>query len=83
MKVSVVVLPRPVLLDPQGKAIAEALASTGFDEVSGVRAGKLFEVEVATADPAVARERAAEMARTLLANPIVEDFRVLLDGEAL
>jgi len=81
MKVHVVVLPRRGILDPQGKTIAEALENTGFEGISAVRAGKFFEVEVDTDNPAKAEEAGASMARTLLANPVTEDFRVFLPKE--
>jgi len=81
MKVQVVVLPRRGILDPQGKTIAEALENTGFEGVDTVRAGKYFEVEINTDDPNKAEQAGLEMARTLLANPVTEDFKVLVTGE--
>ncbi|HTS01781.1 MAG TPA: phosphoribosylformylglycinamidine synthase subunit PurS, partial [Thermoanaerobaculia bacterium] len=70
------------VLDPQGKAIAEALHRLGYAAVSDVRAGKLFRIEVDTADAAHAREVGREMARQLLANPVIEDFEVALETAA-
>lgn len=81
MKVHVVVLPRRGILDPQGKTISEALQNTGFDSVSNVRAGKFFELEIDTDSTAQAEEAGASMARTLLANPVTEDFRVVIPSE--
>ena len=84
MVVHVVVMPRKDLLDPQGKAIAEALHTTGFDPDSTVRAGRCFVVELPQqGDPERARAAAAEMATTLLCNPVTEDFAVVLPGEPL
>ncbi len=83
MKVHVVVLPRKSILDPQGKAIAEALQSVGHDSRVRVRAGRCFELDLPDAPPEALREQAAAMARQLLANPITEDFTVVLPGESL
>jgi phosphoribosylformylglycinamidine synthase len=70
----VTVYPRREILDPQGKAIAAALARIGFSAIDGVRAGKSFEVELRAADRAAAERSVADMGRRLLANPITEDF---------
>lgn len=74
--VEVLVTPRPGLLDPQGKAIHHALSSLGYDAVEDVRVGKAIYLEVAAATPEDAEERAGEMCRKLLANPVTEDFRI-------
>jgi phosphoribosylformylglycinamidine synthase len=77
-KVVVDVMLKPEILDPQGQAIQRALPSLGFDQVSGVRQGKHFELDVDTGDAAAVAERVAE---TLLANPVIEDFTIrLADG---
>jgi phosphoribosylformylglycinamidine synthase len=68
---------KPEILDPQGQAIERALPSLGFDGVSGVRQGKHFELDVDAADPLAAAEK---VAATLLANPVIEEFSVRLDG---
>jgi len=78
MKARVTVMPKPGVLDPQGKAIGHALESLGFAGVAGVRAGKVIELELAETDPARARQQAEEMARRLLANTVIESFRVEL-----
>ncbi len=78
MRAKVTVYPRNEILDPQGKAICQALNRVGFDEVSEVRAGKSFEIEIEAASEAVARERLEEMCRKVLSNPIVEDFELEL-----
>lgn len=74
--VRVLVRPRPEILDPQGKAIGQALGRLGFDGVESVRAGKAFELEIRAPDAAAAVARASEMAEKLLANPVTEDFEV-------
>jgi phosphoribosylformylglycinamidine synthase len=72
-RVIVDVMPKPEILDPQGQAIARALPSLGFDNVTSVRQGKRFEIEVDGGDPLDVANRAAE---ALLANPVIEDFSV-------
>ena len=72
----VYVMPKAGVLDPQGKAIGQALAGLGFAGVQDVRAGKVIELELAETDPARARAAAEEMARKLLANTVIESFRV-------
>ncbi|MBR0664297.1 phosphoribosylformylglycinamidine synthase subunit PurS [Roseomonas hellenica] len=76
MKLLVTVMPKNGVLDPQGKAIAQALGTLGFGGVNDVRAGKVIELDVAETDPAKARAAAEEMARKLLANTVIESFRV-------
>jgi phosphoribosylformylglycinamidine synthase PurS subunit len=78
MKARVTVMPKAGVLDPEGKAIGHALASLGFAGVGEVRAGKVIELELAETDAAKAREVAEEMARRLLANTVIESFRVEL-----
>ena len=76
MKALVTVMPKTGVLDPQGKAIGHALAGLGFAGVGEVRAGKVIELELAETDPARAKQVAEEMARRLLANTVIESFRV-------
>ena len=64
------------VLDPQGKAIAHACGSLGFDAVESVRQGKLFELEIAAKDEASARDVALQVAEKLLANPVIEDYAI-------
>ena len=70
------VLLKPVVNDPQGQAIHGGLRSLGFTAVERVRAGKYFEVLVDAPDAAEATRQADEMCRKLLANPVIEDYRV-------
>ncbi len=76
MKARVYVMPKAGVLDPQGKAIGHALESLGFAGLSEVRAGKVIELELAETDRAKAQATAEEMARRLLANTVIESFRV-------
>ena len=76
MKAIVTVMLKPGVLDPQGKAIGHALATLGFSGVGEVRAGKVIELDLKESDPARAHAQAEEMARRLLANAVIESFRV-------
>ncbi len=76
MKAIVTVMLKPGVLDPQGRAIGQALHGLGFAGVGEVRAGKVIELELSETDPARAREAAEAMARRLLANTVIEGFRV-------
>jgi phosphoribosylformylglycinamidine synthase PurS subunit len=72
-RVVVDVMPKPEILDPQGKAVAGALARLGFTEFAAARQGKRFELEVDGEVTPQVLERAREAALTLLANPVIED----------
>lgn len=78
VKAVVTVTLKTGVLDPQGKAIQGALASLGFEGVESVRQGKIFEIETAETDPATAAATLTEMAEKLLANTVIENFRVEL-----
>jgi phosphoribosylformylglycinamidine synthase len=78
MKAIVTVMPKAGVLDPQGKAIGHALETLGFAGLGEVRTGKIIELELTETDPAAARAQAEEMARKLLANTVIESFRVEL-----
>jgi phosphoribosylformylglycinamidine synthase PurS subunit len=80
VKAIVTVMMKEGVLDPQGKAIAHALGSLGFTGISDVRAGKVIELELAETNPEKARAAADEMARKLLANTVIESFRVTVEG---
>ena len=68
------------VLDPQGKAIANSLKSLGFFGVSGVRQGKYIELELEDADADVTRAAVEDMCQRLLANTVIEDYTIELDG---
>ncbi len=78
MKVRVDVALKAGVLDPQGKAVAHALQGLGFDGVTDVRVGKTIEIDLATTDSSAAKSQAAAMADKLLANQVIEDYRVSL-----
>ena len=75
-RVVVDVMLKPEILDPQGKAVAQALPRLGFDGIAGVRQGKRFELEV---EGELTEDRLAQLhdiAERLLSNPVIEDFEV-------
>jgi phosphoribosylformylglycinamidine synthase len=76
MKAVVTVMLKEGVLDPQGRAIGQALTGLGFAGVGEVRAGKVIEMQLAETDPDQARAAAEAMARRLLANTVIESFRV-------
>ena len=80
MKATVTVMLKSGVLDPQGKAIGHALHTLGFNNVGEVRAGKVIELELQETDPERARAAAEEMARKLLANTVIESYRISVDG---
>ena len=78
-KVVVDVMPKPEILDPQGKAVLGALPRLGFSGVTDVRQGKRFELELVEVTDAVL-EQVRQMAETLLSNPVIETFEVRVEG---
>ncbi|HMF96937.1 MAG TPA: phosphoribosylformylglycinamidine synthase subunit PurS, partial [Vicinamibacterales bacterium] len=64
---------------PQGRTIAEALHSLGYSNVGDVRQGKYFELDLETSEAGAARQLAAEVAHKLLANPVIESYRIEVD----
>ena len=68
------------VLDPQGKAIANSLKSLGFSGISGVRQGKYIEIELEDGDADAARAAIGDMCEQLLANTVIEDYSIELDG---
>jgi len=78
MKARVHIRLKPSVLDPQGKAIGNALAGLGFTGIGEVRQGKLIELELAETDIVRAREQVEATCRALLANPVIEDYAIEL-----
>ena len=76
MRARVYVTLKPSVFDPQGRVVADALLSLGYDDVRDVRQGKFFEVELSDTDAETAKARVTEMADKLLANPVIESYRV-------
>ena len=77
MKIKVVVTLKNGVLDPQGKAIQQTLSSMGFPEIEAVRQGKYFDLEINEKDETRAKSKAEEMCKKLLANLVIEDFKIL------
>jgi phosphoribosylformylglycinamidine synthase subunit PurS len=76
VKARVTVTLKPGVLDPQGKAIAGALAALGFSGVNGVRQGKVFDIDLAEADAAKAEAALKAMCEKLLANTVIENYHI-------
>jgi phosphoribosylformylglycinamidine synthase len=76
MRARVYVTLKPSVFDPQGRVVADALTSLGYHDVKDVRQGKFFEVELDGGDATSAKARVTEMADKLLANPVIESYRV-------
>lgn len=71
---------KPGVLDPAGKAVAQGLHTLGYPDVGQVRLGKYLEVEVSGTDASAVRTQVEEMCRKLLANTVVENYRVEVEG---
>ena len=76
MKLKIFVNLKPEILDPQGEAILNSLRSIGFTEVTKVRQGKVIEIEIESTDKKIALNQANKMCKELLANVVIEDFKV-------
>ncbi|MDQ7070837.1 MAG: phosphoribosylformylglycinamidine synthase subunit PurS [Rhodobacterales bacterium] len=76
MKARVFVMLKNGVLDPQGEAVRHALGTLGFDSVQGVRQGKVIELELDETDAALAEAQVGEMCEKLLANTVIESYRV-------
>ena len=81
MRATVLVRPRPGILDPQGQAVESSLRHLGF-AVGVARVGKLVELEVEAADEAEARSQLERMCEQLLANPLIESYEIEFRGQA-
>jgi len=79
MRARVFVTLKPSVFDPQGRTIADALQSLGYGNVEDVRQGKYFELDLATGEASEARALAAEVAAKVLANPVIESYRIEVD----
>ena len=77
MKVQVIVTLKDGVLDPQGKAIQQTLNGMNYSEVKEVRQGKYFDIEVNTSDEKNAKVKVEEMCKKLLANLVIEDYKIL------
>ena len=80
MRATVLVRPKPGILDPQGQAVESSLRHLGFD-VGDARVGRLVDVELATDDRDEARVQLEQMCERLLTNPLIESYSIAFDGE--
>ncbi|MEE8487039.1 MAG: phosphoribosylformylglycinamidine synthase subunit PurS [Gemmatimonadota bacterium] len=80
--VQIRITPRPGILDPQGETIGRALGTLGYDGIADVRMGRLVSMHIEADDEASARISITEMCERLIANPIIEDFTILIQESA-
>ena len=81
MRATVLVRPKPGILDPQGEAVQSSLRHLGFP-VGSARVGRVVDLELEATEPAAAREEVERMCRQLLANPLIESFEIELEEHA-
>ena len=77
MKISVIITLKKDVLDPQGKVIHQALDGMGFNDVNEVRQGKYFEIDTKETDPQKAKNKVEEMCKKLLANLVIENYKIV------
>lgn len=77
MKISVIITLKKDVLDPQGKVIHQTLDSMGFEGINEVRQGKYFEIDTKEDDKKKAEKKVEEMCKKLLANLVIEDFKII------
>lgn len=82
LRAMVIVVPKPVVNDPQGATVGQGLRSLGFEGVTDVRVGKYIEVRLEAETLAAAEERVEAMCRQLLANHVIEDYRFAVEETA-
>ena len=77
MKVSTIITLKKEVLDPQGKVIKSALDGMGFNNINEIRQGKFFEIDIDEKDKKKAEEQVENMCKKLLANLVIEDYRII------
>ena len=77
MKIKAIVTLKSGVLDPQGKAIQQTLNGMGFANVKDVRQGKYFDIDIDESDEQKAKQSAEEICKKLLANQVIEDFKII------
>ena len=77
MKIKVIVTLKSGVLDPQGKAIQQTLNGMGFANVKDIRQGKYFDIDIDESDEQKAKQSAEEICKKLLANQVIEDFKII------
>ena len=77
MKISVIITLKKDVLDPQGKVIHQTLDGMGFNDINDVRQGKYFEIDTKESDPKKAKDKVEEMCKKLLANLVIENYKII------
>ncbi len=77
MKISVIITLKKDVLDPQGKVIHQALDGMGYNDINEVRQGKYFEIDTKESDPKKAKDKVEEMCKKLLANLVIENYKII------
>ena len=77
MKISLIITLKKDVLDPQGKVIQQTLNGIGFNDINEVRQGKYFEIDIKEDDPQKAREIVEDMCKKLLANLVIENYKII------
>ena len=77
MKISVIITLKKDVLDPQGKVIQQTLNGMGFENINEVRQGKYFEIDTKETDPIKAKDQVEEMCKKLLANLVIENYKII------
>ena len=77
MKISVIITLKKDVLDPQGKIIHQTLDGMGFNDINGIRQGKYFEIDTKESDPKKAKDKVEDMCKKLLANLVIEDYKII------
>jgi phosphoribosylformylglycinamidine synthase len=77
MKISVIITLKKDVLDPQGKVIHQTLDEMGFNDINEVRQGKYFEIDTKESDPKKAKDKVEEMCKKLLANLVIENYKII------
>ena len=79
MKISVTVTLKKDVLDPQGKVVSQTLKNMGYDNISAVRQGKFFEIDIEESDKKKVKNLAEEICKKLLSNTVIEEYTINID----
>ena len=79
MKISAIVTLKKDVLDPQGKVVSQTLKNMGYKNITNVRQGKFFEIELIERDKEKAKKIVEEISKKLLTNVVIEDYKIILD----
>ena len=79
MKAKIIITPKKAVVDPQGKAVQNALEHMGYNGINAVHVGKYLEIELKGADPGIARRQLDEACHKFLSNPVIEDYRLEIE----